>query len=573
MIKLLTLIFVLIGLTVNANIYYVAPSNATPAGKDSNVGFITSPFFTLTKAWSVVRAGDTIYMRGGTYAYTTDQQLYNKNGTSSQTIKVWAYPGEIPRITDASGYVGQDLIYFEGNYIHFRGIEISNFNPQDFGWYSFRSQAANNCIFELLNIHHNRSALAIRGTSNNNLVLNSDFHHNADPEDGYGGADGMNISYITLTSATNTVRGCRAWYNSDDGFDTWSNEGFVLFENNWSWNNGYIEGTFNAAGDGSGFKLGEASDAQNVLKRTLRNNIAYQNRKWGFVENHAIVTMQLYNNTSIANGNWQYWFGDWGPSLIIAKNNISNGTNVFNSQSTQQNNSWQGKTVTNADFKSMDATQLLRPRKADGSLPDIDFLQLAAGSDLIDAGQNIGLPFKGSAPDMGAFESGGVVVPPPNQIPTSNAGSDNTVQLPTSSVTLIGSGSDVDGNISGYSWLQTSGPAATISSPSTSTTSISGLTASTYSFQLTVTDNAGATAKDQVQITVLPIPPPPPIYDTVKCVAVWYDKGSGSAPSRKNVTYFVRKPNGDFDNTNTKLNILFYIETDGTKRSISGAKL
>jgi hypothetical protein len=46
------------------------------------------------------------------------------------------------------------------------------------------------------------------------------------------------------------------------------------------------------------------------------------------------------------------------------------------------------------------------PRKADGSLPDVKFLHLSAGSTLIDKGTNVGLPFSGKAPDLGAFEFG-----------------------------------------------------------------------------------------------------------------------------------------------------------------------
>ena len=38
------------------------------------------------------------------------------------------------------------------------------------------------------------------------------------------------------------------------------------------------------------------------------------------------------------------------------------------------------------------------PRQPDGSLPLLNFMRLAAGSDLIDAGTNIGLPFNGTAP-------------------------------------------------------------------------------------------------------------------------------------------------------------------------------
>ena len=46
------------------------------------------------------------------------------------------------------------------------------------------------------------------------------------------------------------------------------------------------------------------------------------------------------------------------------------------------------------------------PRQADGSLPNISFLRLAAGSKMIDKGTDVGLPFVGTAPDLGAYEYG-----------------------------------------------------------------------------------------------------------------------------------------------------------------------
>ena len=46
------------------------------------------------------------------------------------------------------------------------------------------------------------------------------------------------------------------------------------------------------------------------------------------------------------------------------------------------------------------------PRNADGSLPTINFLKLAAGSDLIDKGVNVGIAYTGIAPDLGAYEYG-----------------------------------------------------------------------------------------------------------------------------------------------------------------------
>ena len=90
-----------------------------------------------------------------------------------------------------------------------------------------------------------------------------------------------------------------------------------------------------------------------------------------------------------------------------------------------------------------------------------------------------------------------------NQAPTANAGSDQTITLPTSSVNLSGSGSDPDGSISSYAWTKVSGPSAgTITSAGTAATTVTAMAQGVYKFQLKVTDNGGSTDLDTVQITV-----------------------------------------------------------------------
>ena len=56
------------------------------------------------------------------------------------------------------------------------------------------------------------------------------------------------------------------------------------------------------------------------------------------------------------------------------------------------------------DFLSLDEALLVRPREADGSLPEVDFMKLSSGSDLVDKGLDIGFPFYSKAPDLGVFE-------------------------------------------------------------------------------------------------------------------------------------------------------------------------
>lgn len=503
-------------LTAKGISYYLSPT-----GNDNNAGTLSSPWFTLEKAWSAVTPGDVIYMRGGTYAYATQQDLLGKNGTASDLIQLVNYPGEKPVITGASNYAFQiglntDLIYFEGSYVHFKGLEISNFKqkPDQSPWFGFRAGYMQNSIVENINYHDNATAFTIRGDGSGNLVLNSDFYRNQDPysDQPYDGADGLAITYNNNSSAMNTVRGCRAWWNADDGFDFWQNEGAVHIEKSWSFYNGYQPGTFATAGNGTGIKLGIMGSVTTTVKRTVNNCVAFKNRSWGICENQALANMNLYNNTSVNNGTWNYWFGSWGASPKTFRNNITMGGSTMwdvfgldiGSSAIHSNNSWDGTvSATASDFSSMDSSQLTRARQADGSLPVITFVQLASGSDLINVGMNVGLPYSGSLPDLGAFESGLVTTAPTNIAPSANAGADKSITLPTSTVSLTGSGTDPDGTISSYQWTQQSGPStATMTAATTTSVNVSALVAGTYIFRLKVTDNGGLSGTDDVTVTV-----------------------------------------------------------------------
>ena len=91
---------------------------------------------------------------------------------------------------------------------------------------------------------------------------------------------------------------------------------------------------------------------------------------------------------------------------------------------------------------------------------------------------------------------------------------DQTITLPTNIVTLSGSGSDADGTIASYSWTKISGPSSyTIVNPTSAATDITGLVQGVYQFQLSVTDNNGATATDVIIITVNAAPNQPPVAD------------------------------------------------------------
>lgn len=86
--------------------------------------------------------------------------------------------------------------------------------------------------------------------------------------------------------------------------------------------------------------------------------------------------------------------------------------------------------------------------------------------------------------------------------PTVNAGANQTIQLPTNSVTVAATAVASSGSITGYQWIKVTGGAATITSATNASTTITGLVAGVYTFSVTATQTNGLTATDTVQITV-----------------------------------------------------------------------
>ncbi len=411
--------------SANAATYYVAPN-----GNDGNPGSIGSPFATLKKGHDVAEAGDTVYLRGGTYKCRSDG-LSKSGKSNTQRICFWAYPGEKPYF-DCSG--GGWAIGMTGSWLHVKGIEIFQ------GGVTISN--AHDNILELMNCHHSMGVgISILHGTGGHLILNCDAHDHFDAvsKDTPGeNADGFGIHYQE-SGAPDTIRGCRSWWNSDDGYDFINHEVPVTIENSWAMGAGYIHYATGQAGNGNGFKIGSS---KNGIRHTVRNCIAWKNKASGFYANHSSGGNTWYNNTSFQNGTqFNMLASTWaqpggkgartdgvtltGDKRHIMRNNI--GYPEKNSYITgygvdTKSNAWDlGITPSAKDFLSItdpsltttgraleEVSPMFGPRKADGSLPDVDFLKLASGSALIDKGENVGLSFKGSAPDLGAHEFGTV---------------------------------------------------------------------------------------------------------------------------------------------------------------------
>jgi hypothetical protein len=402
--------------------YFVATS-----GNDTNPGTLDRPFATLQRGASVAVAGDTVYVRGGVYMVATSSAIgisLSRSGTSdTNRIRYWAYQNEKPvldfsQVPAASG--GTTAVSVSGSWLHLKGFEIRNVRMAS------RSStgvgvSGHDDIFELLDIHDIAGAgLFIHGGDANNgghLVLNCDSHDNYDPNSDQGdgqNADGFGVHY-QLGGPSTTIRGCRAWNNSDDGYDYISQEVPVITEWSFAMSNGR-----GADGNGNGFKIGSSKRG---IRHIVRNNVAWKNKAAGFYANHSSCGNTWLNNTSYMNGT-QYnmlastWdaAGNRTDGVILTGDKVHRMRNNIGFPNKNSNmtgvdtafNTWDlGIAETAAAFENTSDAGCTGPRDAGGNIPSAcTFMRLTAGSPLIDKGTDVGLPYVGPTPDLGAYEFG-----------------------------------------------------------------------------------------------------------------------------------------------------------------------
>jgi hypothetical protein len=415
---------------VNTNAIFVSPT-----GNDHNKGTIDSPIASFAHAQDIASPGDTVYFRGGTYkvnAYTDIQEsLYacifdlTKSGTESKPICYFGYPGERP-VFDFSNVkpVGYRVagFYIHADYLHLKNFDVIGTqvtittHTQSEGVTIRRGNHDN--VIEDIAVHDGMGIGFYVTKGSNNLFLNCDAYNNYDcvSEGGIGGnTDGFGC-HVRAEDTGNVFRGCRAWCNSDDGYDCINNYASVVFDHCWSFYNGYKNFSNLSEGDGNGFKGGgyglRALPAEiKAPVNTIENCIAYHNKANGFYANHHLNGDDWYNNTACYN---KYNFcmvnqKSWDDAVDVdgydhvLVNNIAlsgvkgNFTQIDQTKCTIVNNSFlpYDYSPSSGDFENTtDYQQLTGPRKADGSLPDLTFLLLKKSSPLYNKQMGYQFDFK-----------------------------------------------------------------------------------------------------------------------------------------------------------------------------------
>ena len=415
--------------TQSSTVYYVSPDGNDETGNGTEV----APYYSLHKVVDLVTPGDQIIMKGGTYNYTTRINISAIGEPQEGMISLRAEEGKRALLDFSAMAFDADNqgIRLTGSYWHFYGLDIKGAGDNGMliernkpvgGTYNDvvnNSHEAHHNIIEFCTFFENKdTGLQLKNLAENNRIINCDAYWNADPDN--GDADGF-APKLTLGNG-NYFYGCRSWNNSDDGWDGYlkaTEGGFpddmtTVLENCWTFNNGYLKDGSIGKGNGNGFKLGGNSQRHNMI---LKRCLGFNNLVKTFDQNSNTGDMILINCTGYAKRNTDsnqrtyrleqtvapgkqikltnciaVWDGLDSKKSAYGPVSLANHTEVTCDFRTED-----------ADFVSVDPTGADGPRKADGSLPDLDFMKIKPGNTkLIDAGTIVdGISYNGTAPDLG----------------------------------------------------------------------------------------------------------------------------------------------------------------------------
>ncbi|MCA9407129.1 MAG: right-handed parallel beta-helix repeat-containing protein [Candidatus Omnitrophica bacterium] len=332
----------------NGIVYFVAEN-----GDDNNPGTENQPFKTIQKAADVVKGGETVFVRSGTYA---GFRVVNLHPPAGQWITFKSYPGETATVNTQNGPVrlsGASYLIFEGLEITNKGfdnsqrcdlvndptgsckalaIQESGGNPGilvDSTYFGNADTDTHHIIIRHNNIHHNRSHGINASTGADPVkypngqgnykfeIVNNQIHNN--------GIKGLTGGYGTYVTGTDLIiKGNIFHDNNGQGMrlgNISTNNNIVnsIIENNISYNN-----TGPLWHSGNGGKVETTAGFGFILyggrNNIMRNNVAYGNYGGGLQDTTLEKARpdKIYNNTFFHNGTYGITMTGYG----VAQNNI-----------------------------------------------------------------------------------------------------------------------------------------------------------------------------------------------------------------------------------------------------------
>ena len=365
--------------------YYVATtgSNTTSCAQAVNP---STPKQTISSGISCLSAGDTLIVKAGTYNEAFNDPFSNTGTSWTNKITVKA---ESPKSVAIKPTSGDIVMSFQGasqKYVEFDGIEIDAGNVTKYG-------------------------LRIWGFANHIRFKNSAILHAADQgisiiKDAGGSPDfnefiNVEVAY-TAMNTNGTLGFCNGNRTGSAGFC----HGFYV-----NGDNTLLDGVHLHHNNGYGIQFYPSDNRDN----TIRNSTSHDNFAVGigsFGDNNKIINNVIYNNNK------------WMGVQVAASNNLIYYNTVYNNVGDGLYVSGSGHSVKNnivyqnsVSGITLDSTNLVgtNPQFVD---PATGNFRLKAASPAIDRGAPLAgittaidgsLRPQGAAPDIGAYEFGGVV--------------------------------------------------------------------------------------------------------------------------------------------------------------------
>jgi hypothetical protein len=311
--------------------YYVSPS-----GDDNNPGTEAAPWRTIGKAAATLVAGDTVYIRAGTYG---ERVVPRNSGASGRYITYAAYPGETP-VIDGTGITlpreWGGLFDLTGkSFVKVSGLTVRNAGPHnnnvgilvdESSYIMIEDNHTNNTVSSGIGVWNSsfvtvdgndveracndgeQECITVAGTSFFE-VRNNHVHHGGPGSNGAEGIDAKDGSSFGKVHHNHVHDMNRLGIY----VDAWDKETHTIEV--------YANRVHDCAGDG--FTL--ASEAGGLLRDIkVYNNIAYNNADIGLgiydygepgVNRHPMKGLVVINNTFYNNGR-----GNWGGGVVVENN-------------------------------------------------------------------------------------------------------------------------------------------------------------------------------------------------------------------------------------------------------------
>jgi hypothetical protein len=366
------------------NVYYVSTS-----GRDSNDGSIDSPWATLDHAIEVAQAGDTIMMRGG--EYNTNEVWIRGDrgmgGANGQLLTIRNYPGETASVG------GDRRIILEADYVRIEGLQFRL--PYRMDSWGTGNQIVNNTFSGSQATYG-----AIEYGGNDGLIQGNRIEIS-------GGGDTQDHGIYLHFGRNNIVRG-----NYISGFSGYGIHAYDEDKGDHTprtYDNILIEGNIiTDSASRSGIILGPHDSTITMRNVVIRNNVIFNNPDCGIlIKYQPMSNILIHNNTIYDNAS--------GIVILTAIDHLEIVNNILASNGgghIEISGNLTNSTITHnlydqppsvgsgvSDAHPVFANPLFVDTNSD------DF-HLQAGSTAIDAGLDIGMPYNGTAPDLGAYEYG-----------------------------------------------------------------------------------------------------------------------------------------------------------------------